>query len=476
MKSLARTTFFILFLLLNIVDAQAQVFSVNIDVKNYTNDTLIVGNYFGEKQVVKDTLFSKGNGKFLWSETEMPAQGVYLLLLKPENTFIQFIINGTEDKFNIEFDSKDLLDISFKGSAENKHFYEYLSFLKDKRILADTLKARSERAKAKNEKDTDSDAKLENLDKEVKKFQVEFIKKHPTSLSALLIKSNTEIEIPEFTGPEDTIRYRKYYYYKEHYFDNIDMKHPSLIRTPFIHQKVDYYINKLWPQQPDSLMKAIDVVLHKLEGNNDAYRYYLADFLNNYAQMKMVGYDAIYVYMIDKYYSKGKATWVTEENLKKMVENAEELRPILIGKTMPNIVTYKEDGTPVKLSDVKSPYTVIIFWAPDCGHCKKIMPNVVDFYKKFKDKGVKMIGVCTKSGDKTNTCWPAVIEKGMEDFINTADEYGRYNMQVRIKSTPKIFILDEKKEIIVKDIPGEDIEKIFNDILSFEEKKRTAKQ
>ena len=64
----------------------------------------------------------------------------------------------------------------------------------------------------------------------------------------------------------------------------------------------------------------------------------------------------------------------------------------------------------------------------------------------------------------------------MEDFINTADEYGRYNLKVRIKSTPKIFILDENKEIIIKDIPGEDIDRIFNEILEFEEKKRVEKR
>ncbi|HMU03498.1 MAG TPA: hypothetical protein PJ990_07725, partial [Saprospiraceae bacterium] len=67
-------------------------------------------------------------------------------------------------------------------------------------------------------------------------------------------------------------------------------------------------------------------------------------------------------------------------------------------------------------------------------------------------------------------------EKKMEGFINTGDTYQRYNQKVRIPSTPKIFILDEKKEIIIKDIPGEELDRIFNEILSFEEKKRTEKQ
>lgn len=477
MKRIIKKTFIAAYaLLMCSAGVFAQKFKVNFDIRNYANDTLIVGNYFGEKQVVKDTLFAKGKGKFEWLADTRPDQGVYLVLLKPENTFVQFLVNDTDTGFSLDFDAKDLLTVKFKNSQDNKLFYDYLTFLKDKRVLADTLKAKMDRAKAKNEADKISEKELENLDKDVKKYQANFIEKYPKSITSLLMKSNMEIDLPEFQGPEDTVKYRRYYYYKKHYFDNIDPAHPALIRTPFIHQKVDYYVNKLSNQQPDSLIKTLDFVLNWLEVNPDAYRYYLADLLNKYAQMKMVGYDAMYVHLVDNYYNKGKATWVNEDNLKKMSENADDLRPILIGKPMPDIITYKEDNTPVRLYDIKSPYTVVIFWAPDCGHCKKIMPSVVEFYKKNKDKGVKMLGICTKGGDKTATCWPAVKEKGMEDFINTADEYGRYNQKIRIKSTPKIFILDEKKEIIIKDMPGEELDRIFNEILSFKEKQKVEKQ
>jgi thiol-disulfide isomerase/thioredoxin len=186
--------------------------------------------------------------------------------------------------------------------------------------------------------------------------------------------------------------------------------------------------------------------------------------------MKIVGQDAIYVHMVDTYYRKGKAPWLKEENLKKMEENANDLRPILINKIIPDITTYKQDGSAINLHSVQAQYTVVIFWAPDCGHCKQIMPSVVKFEENNRDKGLKIFAVCTKGGDKTTTCWPAIEEKKMQNFINTADEYGRFNQQIRIKTTPKIFILDSKKKIIMKDISGEDLEKIFNDIYDHDQK------
>ena len=462
-------------ILLSGLDVDAQKISVTFDVKNYTNDTLIIGNYYGDKNLVKDTLFSMGSGKFLWKQDTIPAPGVYLALLKPDNSYVQFLVNDKGEHFSMSFDAKDLVDVNVQGSEENQAFYGYLGFLKDKRVIADTMRARTERAKANNKTDEEAQNILGGLDKEVKKYQADIVSRFKGTIISLLIKSNIDIELPEFTGNEDSIRYKRYFYYKDHYFDNVDATHLGLIRTPFIHQKIDYYITKLSNQQPDSLNKSIDVVLKWLSPNPDAYRFYLADFLNTYAQMKMVGHDAIYVHMVDTYYSKGKATWVTQENIDKMKENADELRPILIGKKIPDITTYKEDNTPVRLYDIKSPYTVVIFWAPDCGHCKKIMPDVVSFYKNNKAKGVKMLAICTKGGENTKTCWPAIQEKSMEDFINTADEYARYNMKIRHVKTPKIFILDENKEIIVKDISGEELDRIFNEILSFEEKRKTEK-
>lgn len=450
----------------------AQTFQVRFEIKNYENDTLIIGNFFGERQVVADTLFAKNKGTFVWALDSIPNKGVYLALTKPDNNYNQFLINGFEKNFTIMLDKNDMTTARLKGSKDNTLFYDYMDFLMDKKILADTLKAQISRLGEAGQKDSTLQKQLNGLDQKVRKEQERIISEYPQTLTAMLLKANKEIDIPEFEGEDNDVRIKKYYYYKEHYFDHIDFSHPAIIRTPFLHQKIDYYINKLSPQMPDSLARALDVVLQRLEGNQEAYRYYLADFLNKYAQMKVVGYDALYVHLVDNYYSKGKAPWLSQENLDKMVTNANDLRPVLIGKKMPDFTTYKEDNTPVRLYDIKSPYTVVFFWAPDCGHCKKITPDVVQFYKNNKDKGVKLFSICTKGGEKVKTCWEAIEEKNMQDFINTADEYQRYHAKVKIKSTPKIFILDAQKEILIKDIPAEELDRIFNEILRIEENKK----
>ncbi|MEZ4911282.1 MAG: redoxin family protein [Saprospiraceae bacterium] len=452
-----------------------QLQSIKVDIKGYTNDTLILGNYYGEKQIVKDTIFRNKKGTYEYTTKDTLAEGMYLVMMKPNNNFIQFLISPNEKAISIIADTSDLANIKFKNSPENNLFYEFLNFLKDKRTLADSARAKIERAKAKNLVDKEAENQLNSLDVDVKAYQKNLLDHNPKSLTAFLLKSNMDIDIPEFEGAGDSLQMKRYHYYKKHYFDNINMQHPALIRMPFTYPKIDTYLSKLSPQIPDSLKLEIDRVLSLLEGNNEAYRYFLADLLNKYAQMKVVGFDGLYVHLVENYYSKGKAPWVDQENIKKMQDNANDLSPILIGKTIPNVVIYKEDGTPMHLHDVEAPYTVLIFWAPECGHCQKVMPFVVDFEKKHRDKGVKVVSICTKGGEKFPECWKAVKEKGMEAFINTGDEYQRFNRQIKTKSTPKIFILDQNKKILIKDIPGEEIDKIFEEVFKFEEQKKLEK-
>ena len=63
----------------------------------------------------------------------------------------------------------------------------------------------------------------------------------------------------------------------------------------------------------------------------------------------------------------------------------------------------------------------------------------------------------------------------MEDFINTGDEYQRWHQIVRTNKTPKIIIRDSNKKILMKDMSGEDLEKVFMQIYDFDHKKEENK-
>ncbi len=452
--------------------AQKVGYHIEVDVKNFAGDTLKFGYYFGKSQYLKDTAFIK-DGKFLFEGEEALSPGLYLLVFPPDNNFVHILISEGQQNFSLKFDLDDIIaSAQFKGSTENDIYYKYLRELDIRRPKADELRKSMASDTAHQEVYKD---KLAAVDQEVKQVQKDVIKKYPNSYTAFMIKASQEIETPDFKEIADDLqrKQKQYEYYRAHYFDNFELNDPRAIRSGLMQQKIDFFLQKLTYQLPDSQSVAMDYLLKSMDKNPDAFQYYLVEFLNESARSKRMGMDAVYVYLIDNYYKKGLATWMDEEQLDKLIKQAETLRPLLIGKTAPDLELYKQSGESVKISDIDADYTVLFFWAPDCGHCKKAIPSIIDFYNTYKNRGVEILAICTKTGSDMAPCWDAIEERGMGIWMNVADQYlqSRYKMIYDVKTTPQIYILDKDKKIIVKKIAGEDLAPVMEDVLNLGKEK-----
>jgi thiol-disulfide isomerase/thioredoxin len=164
--------------------------------------------------------------------------------------------------------------------------------------------------------------------------------------------------------------------------------------------------------------------------------------------------------MVDTYYKTGKAFWTTDNLLKKITDRADKLRPILIGNIAPNMALL--DTTLkyyIQLWSVVADYTIMVFWDPDCGHCKKELESLKAFYEENNnDYSVAVYSICT---DTSLTRWKEKIkEKGIEDFINvngTRSALGNYQELYDVFATPLIFVLDNEKKIIAKKIGADNV-------------------
>ncbi|MBL7797790.1 MAG: redoxin domain-containing protein [Saprospiraceae bacterium] len=483
-------SFLILFLFLTSANAQ-KGHNLRIKLDNYEHKELVLGFHFGDKQYVKDTVEVGTDGYFTFKADTLLPCGVYLFVLKPDNAFIQILLSEDDQNFSMQTDVKGIVEkMKIKGSDENRIFYEYLGFLNKMRVDADTIKAKLGRTNGNAADSLRLVKESGELDNQVRKYQNDLITKNASTLTAKIIKSSLEPEIPEFEGKDaKEIQLKKYYWYRAHYFDNIDIADPCLLRSPVLHPKVDNYINKVVPQHPDSINLALDQVIEKLKNSQETYKFYLIHYLNTFAKSTIVGMDACYVHLAQRYYCNGGAPWVKEEDLEKICDNARRLEPILIGKIAPNIIVKDRNDKPMALWDVDADYTVLFFWAPDCSHCKKAAPHMVEFAKKFKDRGVKVFAVCTavvtaKEDSNTpekvkDTCWKALEEKEFSDFLflNTYDPYiqSRYKMTYDVQSTPQIFVLDRKHEILMKRIGAEKLNEIMEDVMKFQEERKKSK-
>ena len=444
-------------------------YDINISIDNYDNDTILIGYYLGNKQLVRDTLYAEEAGKFQLSGKDTLNNGVYLLLTYPDKEYVQFHINEGEKDFDLNFDYNDKSRVTFKGSPDNINFQSYLNLISENRARAQELRDSIAGLEEKGKDVASFRKELTAIDNKIIDRQAEIIKESPESLTAIILKASQDISVPDFENDKDPAASR-FRYYKQHYFDNIDMENPLMIYSGTLHPKVDTYMKKLTANHPDSIIQSIDTLLNMVKPAEDTYRYFLSTFLNEYAKSKVIGFDAVFVHLVDNYYRDGGAPWVKAESLAKIVDNADKLKPVLLGNTGADIKVFRENGTPISISDIDYEYLVLLFWAPDCGHCTKMMPKFVEFNNTWKEKGVKLFAICSKHMDKTKTCWEKLEEKDMLGFINAADEKhrSRFKLKYNVSTTPKVFVLDKDRKILMKNIGSDQLEDVMIQILKQE--------
>lgn len=452
-------------------------YNIKITVKGLKEgSTCILANYYGDKQYIKDSAIVGAKGELIFQGKEKFPEGIYLLV-PPSKRYFDFVMDAGQN-FSLETDTTDLIkNMKVKGSEENKFFYDYQAFMASKQKEIEPLQVLYK--KTKNNKDSSKllQDKIAVIDKEVKDYKLTFIKSNPKSFVSKLFKAMEEPEIPEApllaNGLKDTTF--AYRYYKAHFFDNLDFSDERLLRTPIFHNKIKQYMDKLTPQTPDSINVSTDYLIGKAQANKEVFKYVVYWLTYTYESSNIMGMDAVFVHLVEKYYVTKQAYWVDSTQLYKITNRAYTLKPLLLGKNAPAINMQDSTGKYISLYDVKSKYTILIFWDHGCGHCKKEVPKLADLYhKSLKAKGVEVYAIETE--DKPDD-WKKFIIENKLDWINVhqPDQYQRAVTKkiYDIYSTPVIYLLDEKKIIKAKRI---DVEQLDNFIDMLEKEKLRNKK
>ena len=472
---LLRTFLFAVFALISMgIQAQTPGYHIEIACPSCHQDTIFLGNHYGNNQYYRDTAYLIQDTFYVFEGNKPLEPGVYLLIIPPNPPrIIQFIVNENEQEFALLLtqDSFPAIEEAV-GSDDNQLFADYIKYLKVAELQRNQILYKYD-GKTDPASQDSMQIDLINLNGQVRGAQERLAALMPGSTASLLIRSSWEPQIPQFTGDTQEVKMQNYQYYKDHYFDEIDFADHRLIRTPFIHQKVFNYLERLVSPEPDSLMKEMDGLLAKMEGNEELYKYFVIQFLNWSARSEVVGYDAIYVHLVDQYYANGKADWLGEDQLNRILNTANTLRPLLIGKQAPDLEMHTQDNQILHLYDVESPYTVLFIWDPECGHCKKAMPMMEEFYQKYKDDGVKIFAICSKLRTQTEPegdtkCWEFIDEHPeMKEWINVVDPYhqSRFKVVYDAKTTPQIYVMDKDKKSLSKKIGAEQLPGLFDFLL-----------
>ena len=445
-------------------------YNIDVNLKNIDNtiDTLMLGVYStGLKSTltyVKDTAIIKQE-RITFKGNKSLEEGVYFIYEpNSKQLILQFLITENQH-FNFSLDYTDPFNtIIFEENKENTIYFNYNKYMSSEHNNRLKLQKNLE-----NTDDNQQRSKIENEIKKIsngmKKYHFDFLEKNSNMFCAKFIKAQGQIEIPENIGTnlsKEEQDIAKWYYQQEHYWDNIDFSESRLLRTNFFYQKMEDYFEKITFRNPDSIIKAADVLINKSKVNNEFFQFTVMFITAKYERPKIMGLDAIFVHMIENYFLTNECCedWTNEDQRNKMIQRAREISPNLIGKKAPEFTDIygrpfmtDPSGATHSLAGVKAKYTALIFFGPTCGHCKKQMPKIKNVLDSLTEKGIDIATfVVATEFDKKE--WEKFIKnQETEEWLNVADiRHKEAFYAYKLKDEDKFISADLKKSHNVKKI------------------------
>jgi len=465
-----RNLLFTIFTIIVLPTFAQKGYELTFKVKGMENKSVYLGYHLNDKQYIKDTAQADSKGKIVFRGKEPLEGGIYLFITHNKKYF-EFLVDKDKQKFIIENDTLNFLNNFATDHTLNQDFISYQKKLATVSKEVDPYSKAFMRIKddvTKKDSLTILRKKISIYDDEIKNYKLQYIESHPDYLLSNIIKMTLDIAIPEPPilpdGHRDsTFPYR---YYKWHAFDNIDLNDSRLIRTPILGAKIKTYFEKTLIQHPDTIIPYADYWIDKTK-DKDMYKYMVQTITNSFETSKVMGMDAAAIYMYKKYYQSGKAWWADSILIAKINKEVKSKEPLLIGKVAPNLILKDTSGVAINMHTLKSKYILLVFWSPDCGHCKKELPFIVDLYPKLKAAGIEVYAATPEIDEKE---WKKGINTLKLPFINVADieRHNYFRAIYDIKYTPMIYFLDENRVIRGKRLDAEHLDIFLKNVMHIE--------
>jgi thiol-disulfide isomerase/thioredoxin len=444
--------------LLLVNNLQAQGYKISFKVDGLADTTVLLGNYFGESTYVKDTAIVDGTGKFTFDGKKKLDEGMYFLVLNKTRLF-DFLVSNDQE-FELQTSSDDYIsNLKVIGDEENTLYIKDILFNVERNKEAEPFVKVVRDSTSTPEQIEVARKALDAINDKVMAHQNEIIAAHPDKLLTRIFLANKRADIPEAKEGVDSKEFG-YWYLRNHYWDNFDLADGAFLRLgrPIFKDKVEDYLDNMLIQDPDTIMSEIKKMANAAKKNQDAYKYLVWTVTLKYQNPTIMGLDEVFVDLYDVYFKSGEMDfWANDQLKKNLKERADQLRLSLVGNPAPNMIMMDQNKQMKSLYGIKNKYTVIYFFDPDCGHCKKETPVLNSFYQDTKFD----VEVFAVSADTSMVKMQKYIKDMNLNWISVngpRTSTGSYHNSYDAMTTPTIYVLNDKKKIIAKKIPAAKLE------------------
>jgi thiol-disulfide isomerase/thioredoxin len=479
-------------------DLNVKPYEIRFNIKGARDTAMYLAIYTFDKQYLIDTAARAKDGSYTFKKKRNLDKGMYMLISQGKAKYLDFIINE-DDKFTCSFDSMDVIkSMKFNGSPENEKFMELVKFMATKTMEFNNFKFSMKPSSA-----ADSNRilieKTKSINKEVDAFRKDFLNRYPAGFVSDFVRLQME---PDVSNPPKASNGRpdsvwQYQYFKNNYWKDVPLGDERILHTPIFGDKMKNYFQKSILQIPDSINVEIAKVVDRCKPSPEMFKWVLY-WLTNWSETnKVMGFDAVFVFLGERYYKTGQVDFYTPDQLKKIIERVNILGPLLIGKKCPELLAvdtigakiciklgldscktsecltdkYTKNRTEIderliSLYGQKAKFKVLLFWDVDCGHCKKEVPVIFEKFQELRKEGIDVKVHAVYTQHEYIKWFKTLKEMKLSDpnWKNVVDGVHLQNLKEKfdIFSTPVIYILDESNTIKFKRIGAEQLTDVIH--------------
>ena len=257
-----------------------------------------------------------------------------------------------------------------------------------------------------------------------------------------------------------------------HFFDFFNPSDSFYLQTNILPEKMEFYLqlktNKKdaygQPVKDEMLdAKAAQDFLEKTKNNQENFYFCLNYWLKKFKKERL---NDAFLYIYDKYGKPLLGDCVSPNtDLNWARDLASVLQGIQIGSVAPDFLIYPiwHDNSnnviesAIKMHQLQSEYTLILFWASWCQHCTQALPKIKETINNFNSelakKNKKIATVAVSLDTDKEKLVKYISEQGLQNFINFSEFKGWQSDVVKkynVYATPTMFLLDSNKKILYK--------------------------